>query len=58
MVWGAGSGYPSNTWLLEPTRPNIPNGISIEHTLVTNGLTDRTTTGINRPHIRYMFDAA
>ena len=47
--WGTGSRPPSNTSFLGPTRPTIPNCISIEsavfakYTFVTNGLRDRLT---------------
>jgi len=44
-----GSETPSNTWLLGPTLPGIPNGISInsanlpKYTVVTSRQTDRKT---------------
>ena len=44
-----GSETPSNTWLLGPTLPGIPNGISInsanlsKYTVVTSRQTDRQT---------------
>jgi len=43
-VWG--SGPPSNTWFLEPTRVHIPNGSTIGSTgrdRLTNRQTDRPT---------------
>jgi len=45
--WSGGSGPPSNTWFLGPSRVHVPNGSSIGSsvfagfTLVTNRLADR-----------------
>jgi len=55
-----GSGLPSNTWFLGPSRVLNPNGISISAaifagiTSVTDRLTDRQcySVGNNRPHVR------
>jgi len=55
-----GSGLPSNTWFLGPTRVLNPNGISIGSAVfvglstVTDRQTDRPrySVGNNRPHQR------
>ena len=56
-----GSGPPSNTWFLGPTRVHLPNGISIgsavlqgSPSLQTERQTDRPHYSVsnNRPHLR------